>query len=271
MTRPFGTVALGGTFDRLHVGHEALLGAAFAGGRSVVIGLTTEAYLADHPKSSARSVQRFGVRAKTLRAFLRTTYPRRRWRVVPLKDRFGRAIEPGVDALAISAETRDGARAVNRERTRRGLATLPLIEVPLVLADDLLPVSSTRVRAGVITPRGRRRAPVKIQVTAADRAELSAAILGVRSVFPRAVVRGIVRAVPAGSQRPSLAVRWAELGTRAYELSVGAVPDRRGGWQVAVARREFSLRPRHLAPGSSGALTRGVRSALRPSETHLTG
>ena len=48
--RRYGRVALGGTFDRLHVGHVALLRTAFHIGDEVAVGLTSRRFLTAHPK-----------------------------------------------------------------------------------------------------------------------------------------------------------------------------------------------------------------------------
>ncbi len=59
-------VAMGGTFDVLHAGHEALLDAAFALGGDVFIGLTTDAMALQ----SRKTVSRYETRRKRLDAWL---------------------------------------------------------------------------------------------------------------------------------------------------------------------------------------------------------
>lgn len=265
--RPFRHVALGGTFDRFHVGHDALLRSAFAAGDRVSIGLTTDAYLAAHPKGRpGRRPRAYRERLRRLRHWLAGNYPRRRWTVVPIDDRFGRAVELGIDALVLSTETREGGRAVNAERRRRGLPPLPLLEVPLVLADDLRPVSSSRVRDGVIGPEGRRRSPITVGLAVEDPDDLSVASEALRRVFRRARLRTAV-ARPSRRSRSSAALRSEVLARRVLsgaELAVGIARIARGGWCVAVRSRELALLPRSV-PGSGGAgLAAGVRATLRP-------
>jgi cytidyltransferase-like protein len=153
------TAVLGGTFDHLHEGHTALLEEAFRSAQHVAIGVTTDAYLALHPKPDGKPIASFEERKRRLAAYLRRRYPSSRWRLVPLSDRFGRSLEPGIDVLVASEETRPGALAVNRARKRRGLPPLTLRLIPIVLAADGLPLSSRRIRAGEVDRSGRRRVP----------------------------------------------------------------------------------------------------------------
>jgi cytidyltransferase-like protein len=148
---------VGGTFDRLHRGHQALLEAAFRAAAEVRLGLTTSRYLAEHPKEGADRLRPYAARRRNLARYLRSTFPRRRWQIVPLDDALGGGVEPGIDVLIASEETRSGAHKVNVARRRRGLPALRLVLIPVELADDRRPISSTRIRAGEIDARGRLR------------------------------------------------------------------------------------------------------------------
>ena len=46
---PYEWVAIGGTFDRLHLGHKTLLRRAFELGKKVLIGLTTQDMVSHKP------------------------------------------------------------------------------------------------------------------------------------------------------------------------------------------------------------------------------
>jgi pantetheine-phosphate adenylyltransferase len=123
---------LGGTFDRLHAGHRALLKAAFEGADTVRIGLTTASYLRAHPKPWAERIAPYARRRAALTAYLNARFPGRDFRVVPLSDGLGGAVRRGPDLLVISRETVRGARLVNEARLRRGLPPLELKVVRLV-------------------------------------------------------------------------------------------------------------------------------------------
>lgn len=160
--RRASVAVLGGTFDRLHAGHRALLDEAFRRADRVGIGLTTARFLAEHPKPLGRRIRSFEARRRDLERYLGRNYERDRWYVVPLEEPWGRSVEPGVDVLVVSEETEKVARDVNAERRRRGLPPLEVRTVPAVLAEDLRPVASRRIRAGDIDLRGRRRRPVRV-------------------------------------------------------------------------------------------------------------
>lgn len=248
--RRFRLAVLGGTFDHLHVGHHALLSSAFRVGEEVAVGLTTDRFASDLAKPLPKRTQPFAVRRAVLARWVRRNFPRRKWRVVPLENPFGRSVDPGVDVLVVSPDTAAGGRAVNRERRRLGRAPLPLVVVPLVLADDLEPVSSRRVRAGVIGTDGRRLAPLRVAVVADDPRDRSAAERAVRRVFPRArlgdgpVHRATARTVP------DITLRVMRRGTP--------------GWIAVERSPRVRLRPRAIAGSRPADLERGLVGLLRP-------
>lgn len=264
MAPRFRVVALGGTFDRLHLGHEALLRAAFTAGRRVLVGVTTDRYLSEHPKSSAARLRPFRSRSRTLRAYLGRTFPGRSWELTAIGDRYGRAVGPGIDALVVSAETVEGASAVNVARRERGLPPLPVVVVPLVLADDLLPVSSSRVRQGTIDARGRRRSPVNVAVAGTRPADRAGADRAVRAVFPRARLHHPRPGTPRTGRPATLAGSLARRGLGRSELSLGIARSGDRGWFVVFASRRTALRPRFVPGRSSAELSLGLRRLLAP-------
>lgn len=246
---------LGGTFDRLHVGHAALLATALTVGRTVAIGLTTPRYLRAHPKPAGRRIQSYAVRRRALARWLRRHAPADRWRIVPLDNPFGRSTEVGVDALVVSADTAAGGAAVNRERRRLGRPALRVVVVPLVLADDLRPVSSRRIRSGAIGPDGRRRSRLRLGAVVApkDRAAVRRAA---RSAFPKL---GLTFLDPAAAGRSG--AREAVRALRGRDLGLVVVAQRDGRWRVRLRGPEVALAPRPIA----GNLARGVAALLAPS------
>ncbi len=256
---------LGGTFDHLHVGHEALLATAFRVGRSVSIGLTTEAYLAEHPKPFPRELEPYRRRRANLERWLRSHYPARRWRLVPLENRFGRSVEDGVDALVVSADTVAGGRAVNAERRRLGRSRLPLVIVPVALADDLEPVSSRRIRAGTIDAQGRRRAPLEIRVAVELGADLPAIVAALAAAFPAPRVRAARS--PRVSSRARTTARARHLAESAIDgadLGIGVARAARGSGAVAVRSAGVGLPARRFPPGGAGALEGTLLALVRP-------
>ena len=153
----FHVAVLGGTFDHLHAGHRALLVAAFQRAEQVKIGLTTDIFARSEGKPLPRLVQSYGTRRRALRQFLRERFAQRNWSIVPLRDRWGGSVGPGVDLLVLSEETRRSVRPINAERRRRGLSPLRVYVLPQVRADDGRPIASRRIRAGEIDREGHLR------------------------------------------------------------------------------------------------------------------
>ena len=258
---------LGGTFDHLHVGHHALLATAFRVGREVGIGLTTDRFVADHPKPLPGRIQSFSVRRGALTRWIRRNFPRRTWWIVPIETPFGRSVEPGVDALVVSPETLAGGRAVNRERRRLGRAPLELVRVPLALADDLDPVSSRRVRSGAIRADGRRSSLIRVCIVVDDPRDRPSVERAVRRVFPRVRILGGPasnrntgpgvdsvgrRPIPRGGSEPDLEVRISRRGA--------------AGWVATERSPRVRLRPRGIRGARSADLERGLVVLLRPRQ-----
>jgi len=261
----FRHVVLGGTFDRFHVGHEALLATAFRNGQKVSIGVTSDRFLAGHPKPAAGAIQPFSTRARALRRWIGRRCPGRIGRIVPIDDDIGGADAEDVDALVVSTETLPGGRAVNARRRRLGRRSVTLLIVPLVLADDLLPVSSRRIRSGEIDARGRRRAPLSVGVGVEDERDRGPAANALLRAFPRSTVRFVVpgrRSVGSAGLRARLLARAA---LRDHDLAVGiartTIPR---GWALVERSRSVVIDPRVVPARGPSALERGLRTLVRP-------
>ena len=263
-------IVLGGTFDRLHVGHEALLRTAFRAGRRVAVGLTTEAFLADHPKPRGERIASYATRRRILRAWLERHYPESRWTILPLSDRFGGSVEDGVKALVVSAETVDGGRAVNAERRRRGRRPVPMLRVPLVLADDLEPVSSRRIRAGTIDRNGRRLAPIGVGVALERSQDFNAVRQGVRRVFARPRFAPSLFRIRPGVGRGRALTRATRraLGGNEFALGLSSAPGA-SRW-MTLASPNVALPPLRVAartPARLGtAITEEIGRSRRANE-----
>jgi pantetheine-phosphate adenylyltransferase len=141
----FRKVAVGGTFDGLHRGHKVLIDKAFEIGDWVVLGLTTDSL-------GGKKTRTFDDRKKTLEDYLAG----KSYEMVELKDPYGPAIiDAELEAIVVSEETEGKAREINKIRLKRGLKPLKIVVIPQILAADGKPISSTRIRRGVIDGEGR--------------------------------------------------------------------------------------------------------------------
>ncbi len=147
------TVTLGGTFDRLHKGHQALIAKAFESGECVLIGVTTDEFAARLGKSPDHNFQS---RVEQLMAYLDRTFPRRDYQIVPLNDYFApETYCSDVEAIIVTQETAPRVDEFNGKRRSLGIKLLKPIIVEKVLAEDGKPISSTRIRRGEIDEEGR--------------------------------------------------------------------------------------------------------------------
>jgi len=147
-------VAMGGTFDALHNGHKELLRKAFAVGRNVMIGITSDDFARSLHKP--HKVDPYSKRRTDLERLLQRWKVLPRAKIVPLHDRYGPTVDGSkIDALIVSRRTIKTAYEINAERKVKGLKPLKIVPIDLLLAEDRRPISSTRIRQGKIDRRGR--------------------------------------------------------------------------------------------------------------------
>jgi pantetheine-phosphate adenylyltransferase len=151
--RKFRKVAVGGTFDKLHRGHKALIDKAFEVGEKVVIGLSSDEFVSKMGKPHKTAP--YEERRKELETFLEDSGWADRAEIVPLNDPLGLTISrKGLEALVVSQETTVTAQIINTKRQKAGLLPLELVTVKMVPADNHTPISTTRIRSGEIDRNG---------------------------------------------------------------------------------------------------------------------
>ena len=154
-------VVLGGTFEYLHAGHSRLIEEAFhllkeEGGGLVHIGLTSDKMAGE----KTHSVSDYDTRKKELDFFIsnliqKLSLPNDCYFISQLDDPFGPAATEEYNYIIVSPETRAGAEKINQIRLSRNLPELKIREIFFVLAEDTLPISSTRISKGEIDREGR--------------------------------------------------------------------------------------------------------------------
>lgn len=162
---------LGGTFDRIHKGHEALLLHAFSIADHVTIGLTTDEFAEQMKKDPGLlPCQPFAVRKVKLEEWLGGKRVLDRATIVPISDSYGPTVvdesKPFQDqeldkkaaaefsCIVVSDNTISGAQVINKKRENQGLQELVIEHIPLVLDSAGIPISGTRIRRGDITLTG---------------------------------------------------------------------------------------------------------------------
>jgi pantetheine-phosphate adenylyltransferase len=151
--RRYSKVATGGTFDEFHSGHKRLLARSFELGDDVIIGLTSDEFARKEGKVTRQSYEQ---RRGELTAFIKKTFPGRRYTIAELDDYFGPGItSKEVEALVASPETGKRVDLANKLRAEKGFPPLGLVVVDWVIAEDGKPISSTRIRNGEIDEEGK--------------------------------------------------------------------------------------------------------------------
>ena len=145
-------VAVGGTFDPIHDGHRELLSRAYGLGTDseVVIGLTSD----DLARRHVHPVAGYSIRARELAQYVTDRFGRLP-EIVMLDDPHGITLAEPFDYIVVSPETEPVAVEINELRSDLGMPTIEIVLVPYVLAEDGIPISSTRIKNGEIDMHGR--------------------------------------------------------------------------------------------------------------------
>lgn len=142
-------VAVGGTFDHFHKGHEKLLDKAFEIGQHVLIGVTSDEF-----GGKKGNIEPCSKRISELEQFLQKFNSR--YIVKRLEEPYGPTIHDSqIDAIVVSRETKPVADKINEIRQKKGIKPLKLFVIDWVLAEDEKPISSTRIRKGKIDRNGK--------------------------------------------------------------------------------------------------------------------
>lgn len=143
--------ATGGTFDIIHLGHRALLGAALSYDHTI-IGLSTDGFAARRGKTVLHG---YDTRREMLVRHIMESHPEAAYEVCPLNDDFGPAVLRGkVDVLVVSWETRHAGHALNVMRAERGLGMVDVAVVPMIHGRGGGRISTTRIREGMMDVEG---------------------------------------------------------------------------------------------------------------------
>lgn len=149
MDYTYKKIAVGGTFDKFHKGHEELIRTAFRLSEKVLIGITSDEFAA-HKSHDVESCEKRITKVKEVVNDYDNFYEIKR-----IDDAMGTAdFDPELDAIVVSEETEESAVYINQIRKSNGLNLLDIVVIEWILAADNVPISSTRIRKGEITQDG---------------------------------------------------------------------------------------------------------------------
>ena len=152
--KAYKLVAVGGTFDEFHKGHRALLKRAFEVGERALLGLCTDEFVEKMRKP--HEIAPFAVRLEELRSFLRKNGWLDRAEIIPLQDPYGPTLtDQKIDAIVVSRETESRADEINEKREEKNLKPLEIIVIDMIMAENCVPISTTRIRRLEIDREGR--------------------------------------------------------------------------------------------------------------------
>ena len=150
--KSFDLVAMGGTFDVVHIGHMALLDKAFSISSKVIIGLSSDQLAEKRGKNLTNDYPK---RLSLLKSVIEKNFPNSSYEISKLENDFGPAvIEGSVKALVVSEETGDKGIRLNELRAERNLSPVRIVVVPMVLAKDGKAISTTRIKNSEIDGSG---------------------------------------------------------------------------------------------------------------------
>ncbi|MCZ3364914.1 MULTISPECIES: phosphopantetheine adenylyltransferase [Methanobacterium] len=145
----YKNVAVGGTFDHFHRGHEKLLNKAFEIGNYIMVGVTSNEF-----GGKKGNIEPCSKRMFELEEFLQKFNSR--YTLKRLEEPYGPTVhDPEIDAIVVSKETEPVAHKINEIRDEKGIKPLKIFVIGWVLAEDGKPISSTRIRNGEIDRNGK--------------------------------------------------------------------------------------------------------------------
>lgn len=160
----YNNVVLGGTFDRLHVGHKILLSEAVLRAKlRVVVGVTDINMI--QSKKLPELILPVTERIKQVEEFLTDIDDSLKYEIVPIQDPFGPTkSDSDMQAIVVSAETYKGGLKVNELRLKNKLNELnihciKLVELESGIADKEYKVSSSNQRMDLLGGRIREPTP----------------------------------------------------------------------------------------------------------------
>lgn len=142
--KKFNLVALGGTFDLIHLGHRELLRTGFSISSKVIIGLTGDELA---KRKGKKLIHDYPQRYKILDDTIKKNFLGANYEISKLENDFGPAVlEKGVEALVVSEETAFQGDELNKLRKQRNVPAVQVIVVPMVLAKDGKKISTSRIK-----------------------------------------------------------------------------------------------------------------------------
>lgn len=159
MPYKYKKVCFGGTFDiPIHKGHKALIRKAFEVGEYCLIGLTSNRYASTLRKFDFFLIKPYEERKNNLVKYLESEGYSKRYEIWKLENFCDKRLleeETDVEAMVVSEERAWVAEKINELRKENGFKAFEIVRIPMVLAEDNIKISSSRIRAKEIDKNGK--------------------------------------------------------------------------------------------------------------------
>jgi len=130
----FKKVVIGGTFNKIHKGHETLLKTAFSISQYVYVGLTSDKFA---NLFRAEKVLEYKKREENLKEKISALNLHNNYEILKINDMYGIAtLKKDLDAIVVSEETLPRAQEINAIRFKKGLKRLVIVVVPFALKNN---------------------------------------------------------------------------------------------------------------------------------------
>ena len=152
MNYKFNHLALGGTFDHLHKGHESFLNFAFKTACKVSIGITSDKMA---KKKNTDGIEDLEIRLATLKKWLDKKRYCDRSHIIVINDIYGTTLsDKSIDVLLVTRKSTGGGRQINLKRSQKKMPSLSILICPFKKDSDGILISSSRIRNGEIDRDG---------------------------------------------------------------------------------------------------------------------
>ncbi len=159
---------VGGTFDRMHIGHKTLINTALIFSENILICVTSDTYVRKLRKIAGSIIEPYKIREEHIRNFVAELDQSNKVHICILEDPYSPALTSQfadkLDSIAVSEDPAVLARTfkLNELRKKHDLGILTILRIPLLRDPYGKVISSTRYRLNDYFPPPR---PPKLRVT----------------------------------------------------------------------------------------------------------
>lgn len=158
MSFKYQHLAIGGTFDRFHAGHQHFIDTAFELAHNISIGIVDDqqhALSLYRGKKLGQTIESYEIREKRVKDYLKNKDYLNRATIFPLRNIYGISIvNPDLEAILVTKNTYPNALKINEERKKNLLKPIKIELTHMIKDQSGKDISSERIRSGEIDEKG---------------------------------------------------------------------------------------------------------------------